>query len=209
MAAMGAVPSSDFLSCASFMPQGSCIARARCAALKPCARKRLRMRRKAVPRAPVRRRARHCPHCGRRTRRGHLLRTLHASALARPSASARRVAGVTACRPRRTHGQPPFARSPRLRPAPARRTLSAKPGAVPRTRVALSPEARHAMIAENAYLRAERRGFAPGQRGRRLARRRDRSRCAAEDQLRGLAPVAGGAAASSPGRGFGGRSPFE
>lgn len=51
---------------------------------------------------------------------------------------------------------------PVLRPAPARRTLSAKPGAVPRTRVALSPEARHAMIAENAYLRAERRGFAPG-----------------------------------------------
>ena len=28
--------------------------------------------------------------------------------------------------------------------------------------VAVSPEARHAMIAEAAYLRAERRGFAPG-----------------------------------------------
>ena len=51
---------------------------------------------------------------------------------------------------------------PVLSPAPARRTLSAKPGAVPRARLALSSEARHAMIAENAYLRAERRGFAPG-----------------------------------------------
>ena len=51
---------------------------------------------------------------------------------------------------------------PVLSPAPPRRTLSAKPGAVPRARAALTPEARHAMIAENAYLRAERRGFARG-----------------------------------------------
>jgi hypothetical protein len=29
-------------------------------------------------------------------------------------------------------------------------------------RVAVTPEARRALIAENAYLRAERRGFAPG-----------------------------------------------
>jgi hypothetical protein len=30
------------------------------------------------------------------------------------------------------------------------------------TRLALTPEARRAMISEGAYLRAERRGFAPG-----------------------------------------------
>jgi hypothetical protein len=34
--------------------------------------------------------------------------------------------------------------------------------AAPQRRVQVSPEARHTMIAEAAYLRAERRGFAPG-----------------------------------------------
>jgi hypothetical protein len=37
-----------------------------------------------------------------------------------------------------------------------------KPPAVP-VRVTVTAEARRAMIAEHAYLRAERRGFAPGQ----------------------------------------------
>ncbi len=43
------------------------------------------------------------------------------------------------------------------RPARARKSPLTPP---PRT--ALTPEARHALIAEAAYLRAERRGFAPG-----------------------------------------------
>jgi Protein of unknown function (DUF2934) len=40
------------------------------------------------------------------------------------------------------------------RPPKARKPLGARP--------AVTPEARRAMIAENAYLRAERRGFVPG-----------------------------------------------
>jgi len=53
---------------------------------------------------------------------------------------------------------------PRLEPAPPadpRRAApkARKPGA---PRAALSPEERRAMIAQNAYLRAERRGFEPG-----------------------------------------------
>lgn len=46
-------------------------------------------------------------------------------------------------------------------PSPAAR--ADKPSAAePPPRVTLSAESRHAMIAENAYLRAERRGFEPG-----------------------------------------------
>ncbi len=40
------------------------------------------------------------------------------------------------------------------------RTASAKPA--PQRRMQITTEARHTMIAEAAYLRAERRGFAPG-----------------------------------------------
>jgi len=40
---------------------------------------------------------------------------------------------------------------------------SRKSPAGPPPRMQLTPEARHALIAEAAYLRAERRGFAPGQ----------------------------------------------
>jgi hypothetical protein len=43
----------------------------------------------------------------------------------------------------------------RARPAGVRATAAGP-------RVALTPEQRHAMIAEAAYYRAERRGFAPG-----------------------------------------------
>jgi hypothetical protein len=42
--------------------------------------------------------------------------------------------------------------------ARARKTPAEKPARV----VRVTPEARHALIAETAYLRAERRGFAPG-----------------------------------------------
>jgi hypothetical protein len=44
------------------------------------------------------------------------------------------------------------------RPARSRKSPAETP---PRTQ--LTPETRHALIAEAAYLRAERRGFAPGQ----------------------------------------------
>jgi len=63
-------------------------------------------------------------------------------------------------------------RSPPDAPRPAKSVVAArsarpipqprKPPAVP-VRMTLSAEARRAMIAERAYLRAERRGFAPGQ----------------------------------------------
>jgi len=50
------------------------------------------------------------------------------------------------------------------RAAPRRKTASAKPAskAAEVARVDVSPEARRAMVAEAAYLRAERRGFQPG-----------------------------------------------
>jgi hypothetical protein len=50
--------------------------------------------------------------------------------------------------------------TPAVKPA-ARRTVTRNPAATAATR-AVSAEARRAMIAERAYLRAERRGFAPG-----------------------------------------------
>ena len=43
------------------------------------------------------------------------------------------------------------------RPVRSRKSSSTTPA-----RAQLSPDARHALIAESAYLRAERRGFAPG-----------------------------------------------
>ena len=49
----------------------------------------------------------------------------------------------------------PAAPSP-PRPSRARKAIAAAVSA------AVTPEARHAMIAEKAYLRAERRGFTPG-----------------------------------------------
>ena len=56
---------------------------------------------------------------------------------------------------------------PRLDPAPPADPRRAVPraraaGANPAPRAAISPEERRAMIAANAYLRAERRGFEPG-----------------------------------------------
>jgi len=55
---------------------------------------------------------------------------------------------------------------PRLEPAPpadARRAAAVpKPRKPAAARAAVTPEARRAMIAQNAYLRAERRGFEPG-----------------------------------------------
>jgi hypothetical protein len=54
----------------------------------------------------------------------------------------------------------PAERSPDA--SPARRAGGARKTTAPAPRVALTREARHAMIAESAYLRAERRGFAPG-----------------------------------------------
>ena len=56
---------------------------------------------------------------------------------------------------RRTSDTTPPATAPR-------RTLSVKKDAVSRPRAGVTPEARHALIAESAYLRAERRGFMPG-----------------------------------------------
>jgi hypothetical protein len=50
--------------------------------------------------------------------------------------------------------------APAVKPA-ARRTMTRKPAATAGSR-AVSAAARRAMIAERAYLRAERRGFAPG-----------------------------------------------
>ncbi|HVN43886.1 MAG TPA: DUF2934 domain-containing protein [Steroidobacteraceae bacterium] len=56
--------------------------------------------------------------------------------------------------------------SPDPGPAPdskARRPArSRKSDSAPSSSARLTPEARHALIAEAAYLRAERRGFAPG-----------------------------------------------
>ena len=59
----------------------------------------------------------------------------------------------------------PDARRPaKSSPAPtSARTLSGtRPAVAAPVRVALTAEARRAMIAESAYLRAERRGFTPG-----------------------------------------------
>ena len=53
---------------------------------------------------------------------------------------------------------PPTETAGARRPSRARKSPSDKP-----TRVEVTPEARRALIAETAYLRAERRGFAPGQ----------------------------------------------
>jgi hypothetical protein len=44
------------------------------------------------------------------------------------------------------------------RPVRTRKSAAAAPA-----RVRVTPEARYALIAQSAYLRAERRGFAPGQ----------------------------------------------
>jgi DUF2934 family protein len=52
------------------------------------------------------------------------------------------------------------AAAPTVRPAP--RARPAPPVTPAPVRVQVTREARRALIAENAYLRAERRGFAPG-----------------------------------------------
>ena len=58
---------------------------------------------------------------------------------------------------------PPIRRCPpRRRPCAAPRARKAPLVAPAPARVQVTPEARRALIAENAYLRAERRGFAPG-----------------------------------------------
>ena len=53
---------------------------------------------------------------------------------------------------------------PRLEPAPSAdpRRSTPRPRKPLATRAAVGPEERRAMIAQNAYLRAERRGFEPG-----------------------------------------------
>lgn len=56
--------------------------------------------------------------------------------------------------------QPPAEKAPARRPAPAATPAPGTAGAS--TRITVSEEARRAMIAQAAYLRAERRGFAPG-----------------------------------------------
>ena len=63
---------------------------------------------------------------------------------------------------RRSPDTPVTRSSPPAKPAAARapRESLASASAAPR---AVTPEARRAMIAERAYLRAERRGFPPGQ----------------------------------------------
>lgn len=55
-------------------------------------------------------------------------------------------------------------RQPADKSAARPRAASAQPAATPTvpTRITVSEEARRAMIAQAAYLRAERRGFAPG-----------------------------------------------
>jgi hypothetical protein len=68
---------------------------------------------------------------------------------------------------RRTTGSPPRTESPPAaeKPAPRGRAEPVKPAApagVASPRLTVSEEARRAMIAEAAYLRAERRGFASG-----------------------------------------------
>lgn len=69
---------------------------------------------------------------------------------------------------RRTTGSPrtPESPPPAEKVAPRRRTpsTSADPvsGAATATAITVSEDARRAMVAQAAYLRAERRGFAPG-----------------------------------------------
>jgi len=64
---------------------------------------------------------------------------------------------------RRTPDPPrPSGPVPALSPAPARPARTRKAEAVAGVAPAVTREARHAVIAESAYLRAERRGFAPG-----------------------------------------------
>jgi hypothetical protein len=62
--------------------------------------------------------------------------------------------------------QPPTTKQPaEKRPAPKRETQASAPAPAATaslTEVEISPEARRGMIAEAAYLRAERRGFVPG-----------------------------------------------
>ncbi len=53
------------------------------------------------------------------------------------------------------------AKSPPAREVP-RPSARVRPSPPEPSRLALTPEARRTMIAEGAYLRAERRGFAPG-----------------------------------------------
>jgi Protein of unknown function (DUF2934) len=56
----------------------------------------------------------------------------------------------------------PVKRPPRPPTAPPTAPPKAPVNAPVPTRVRVTPEARRALIAENAYLRAERRGFQPG-----------------------------------------------
>lgn len=55
----------------------------------------------------------------------------------------------------------PRRRAPRAKPAAPVAATAPQPAAAPAS-IAVSEEARRAMIAQAAYLRAERRGFAPG-----------------------------------------------
>ena len=50
-----------------------------------------------------------------------------------------------------------------VKPARAAARTAVLPSPPPAPHMALTREARHALIAEKAYLRAERRGFGPGQ----------------------------------------------
>ena len=80
---------------------------------------------------------------------------------------------------------PPRAKS--ASPTPKRAATPESAGAaVPRTQV--SPDTRRAMIAESAFLRAERRGFAPGN--------EEEDWCAAEREVDAL--LSAGSSASPP-----------
>jgi hypothetical protein len=63
---------------------------------------------------------------------------------------------------RRTGGTPQGKEPASRTDAPARERAPARTRPASQRRVQVSADARHAMIAEAAYLRAERRGFAPG-----------------------------------------------
>ncbi len=61
-----------------------------------------------------------------------------------------------------TRRPPDTPRNPEPLSASAARRSRARKAGVPPVLMPVTPQTRHAMIAERAYLRAERRGFGPG-----------------------------------------------
>jgi hypothetical protein len=78
----------------------------------------------------------------------------------RPAKSSTSAAGAETVTGDPTATQPEAKRPSRSRTTTAPKTQ--RSGTQVEARLALSPEERRAMIAESAYLRAERRGFGPG-----------------------------------------------